>query len=339
MSSLGDVVHALPALSDASRHGVTFDWVVEEAFAPVASRHPAVERILPIAWRRWRRNLSGSGGEMRAFLGTLREASYDLILDAQGLYKSALVAAAARGRARAGFSFGSAREGPAAIVYGRRIPVPVGGHAVDRLRELFARAMGYPLPQAASEFGIEGSAPGAETGRILLLHGTTWPSKHWPERMWRALAVELTRGGWQVELPWGGPAERERAERIAHGVAGCAVLPALDLDALIGRIASSSAVVGVDSGLAHLAAACGVPTLVAYGSTSAVRTGVRGRQVANLQSDLSCSPCLKRSCGYRGEPLSWRDEVVEPPCYAHLTPERIMDETMRLLEQAGGRGR
>ncbi len=333
MSSLGDVVHALPAVTDAAANGFEFDWVVEEAFAAIAESHPAVRRVIPIAWRRWRRQPGTHRRAMAAFARTLREERYDLILDAQGLIKSAAVTLLGRGGARAGFNFTSAREPWSAFACDRRVTVPVGGHAVERLRALFSAALGYPRPSHAPDFGLTG-AGASDPATCLLLHGTTWASKHWPESMWRALAADLVADGWRVAIPWGGEEERLRAERIAAGLDGAEVLPAMSLREVGAEIARAGLVVGVDSGLTHLAGASGRPTVVIYGSTSAVRTGAVGGRVLNLQSDIACSPCLSRTCRYRGEALEWRGEVVQPPCYAQLSPERVRDEAMKLVSHS-----
>lgn len=344
MSSLGDVVHALPALTDGAAHGVRFDWVVEEAFASIPARHPAVDRVIPIGWRRWRSNPWRHRAALADFVRQLRTEQYDLVIDAQGLLKSAAVVALARASSVSGLSFTSAREPAAAFFYNRRIAVPLGGHAVDRLRRLFADALGYPVPQTAADFGLERSFPSlkevpanqnpGESGRCLLLHGTTWDSKHWPQSMWQALAGRLQAAGWRVEVPWGSEPERARARDIAAAADSIRVLESMPLIDPIEQISQAGLVVGVDSGLTHLAAALAVPTVVIYGSTSAERTGARGARVVNLQSDLACSPCLRRSCRYRGEALRWQGEVVSPACYARLAPERIGEEVQRLLEES-----
>lgn len=331
MSSLGDVIHALPAVSDAADHGVELDWVVEEAYASIPRRHPGVRRVLPIAWRRWRKHLWSHRDALSGFIDTLRHDRYDIVVDAQGLAKSAVVAALARAPIKAGLDFRSAREGLAALAYDRRIEVPRGRHAVDRVRTLFASAFGYSLAGLPERFGLEVS-PRVESRRCLLLHGTTWPTKHWPEPMWRDLARHLAALDLAVELPWGNPEERARAERIAEGLPGVRVLESETLEALGERIAGSAVAVGVDSGLAHLAGACGVPTVVIYGATGAALTGCRGPRVVNEQSSLSCSPCLSRDCRYRGAPQSWRDEAVHPPCYARVTPEHVREEVVKLME-------
>ena len=196
MSSLGDVVHALPAVTDAAAAGVRFDWVVEEGFADIAAMHPAVDRVIPIAWRRWRKSLLDAGGASRAALGefyaALRAGHYDVVLDSQGLIKSAVVAALARGP-RSGFSHTVAREPWAAFAYGARHLVPAGQHAIDRQRQLFAATFGYELPEVSLS-GIEQN--GARKREVVLLHGTTWATKHYPETMWCALAQSVVASGY-----------------------------------------------------------------------------------------------------------------------------------------------
>jgi heptosyltransferase-1 len=334
MSSLGDVVHALPAVSDATRAGFTFDWVVEESFAAIPARHPGVRNVIPIGWRRWRGNLLKNKSHLTGFFKGLRSRRYDQILDAQGLIKSGVVAALADGGLRSGFSRTSAREGLASVFVQRRIEVERNQHAIDRLRQLFAAALGYRLPDSAVNFGIGGTIDQtAKSNRCVLLHGTTWASKHWPEPMWCALAALLRKACWEVVLPWGNRAERERAQRIAAAAPGARVLDEMSVQGLLEVIDSSKLAVGVDSGLTHLAGALGVPTVVLYGSTSAALTGCRGDRVANLQSDFDCAPCLSRECRYRGQPQMWRDEAATPACYARLTPERVIKEVEQLLEQ------
>lgn len=333
MSSLGDVVHALPGVSDAAAalgsRGVSFDWVVEEAFADIPARHPSVDRVVPIAWRRWRRDLLGSRGALADFLSRLRSRRYDLILDAQGLVKSAAVTALARGGLRAGLSRRSAREGAAALFYRRHVAVPRERHAVDRIRALFAGALGYPMPGGAADFGL-GAGGEASSGRLLLLHGTTWESKHWPEAFWCALSQRAAASGLEVRVPWGDAAERARAERIAAR-SPARVLERMPLAALIDEIAAARMIIGVDSGLTHLAAALGVPTLGLYGSTDRALTGARGLAVRNLQAEFPCAPCLARVCGYRGPAQGWRGEDVVPACYASLPPDAVWRAAEEML--------
>ena len=125
-------------------------------------------------------------------------------------------------------------------------------------------------------------------------------------------------------------AGRARAEAIARESAATVLEPG-PLDALMTRIGDAGLVVGVDSGLTHLAGALGVPTVVLYGSTDPRLTGCRGSRVANVAAAFGCAPCLERICGYRGPAGRWRDEVVAPACYARLTPALVHGEAMRLV--------
>ena len=356
MSSLGDVVHALPAVTDAARSGARFHWVVEEAFQAVPAAHPAVEKVLPIAWRRWRRRLWRSRGEMKSFFESLAGERYDLAIDSQGLVKSALAMKAARTVERVGFCSNSAREPVAARFYDRCIEVPRGGHAVDRQRRLFAGALDYVYDAAPDvDFGLRRKdiglvpgrddvdlAPGREdiglaTGRemaadrCVFLHGATWATKLWPEAMWVELARVAGEAGLEVVLPRGNGEDRARAERIA-GAGGAAVLPALSLGELMDELRRARVAVGVDSGLAHLAGALGVPTVVLYGSTSSTLTGCRGSSARNLQAEFACSPCLSSTCRYRGPSVRWREAAVTPSCYGELHPERVWAAALETMD-------
>jgi heptosyltransferase-1 len=341
MSSLGDVVHTLPALTDAAAHGIEFDWVVEEAFADIPARHPAVANVLPIGWRRWRGSLAANRRELAAFVSRLRGQHYDLVLDAQGLIKSGVVAAIARGGCKAGLALGSAREGAAAVFYERRIAVERGQHAIDRLRQLFAGALGYAHHELPldPDFGIAGTRSGKPLGPCVLLHGTTWASKHYPESMWIGVARHAAEQGFDVAVPWGNPAEQSRAERIASaarasGPSGSkvAVWERTTLAQLIDRLGDAALAVGVDSGLAHLSAALNVPTVVVYGSTNSALTGCRGARVLNLQAEFPCAPCLRRDCGYAGDDQRWQGEDVRPACYSRLAPEIVWRAATEVMD-------
>ena len=178
-SSLGDVIHTLPALTDAARAipGIQFDWVVEEGFAEIPTWHPAVARVIPVALRRWRKNLlqTWKSGEWATFKQRLREGRYDLVIDAQGLLKSALLTRYVNAPV-AGLDRASAREPLASHCYDRPYAVAWGQHAVERVRQLFAQALGYSLPQSVGDYGLDRGAMVGEAlvePYVLFLHGTT----------------------------------------------------------------------------------------------------------------------------------------------------------------------
>ena len=340
-SSLGDVIHALPALTDAARAqpGIRFDWVVEEGFAEIPAWHPAVDTVIPVAIRRWRKNLwqTFRNGEWRGFKALLREQRYDLVIDAQGLFKSAWLTRYVDAPV-AGLDRESAREPVASRFYDQRYPVARGQHAVERLRQLFAQALGYSVPVGIGDYGLnkptaQDDAPQAPF--VLFLHGTTWDTKHWPELYWRQLAERMAAQGLQVRLPWGNPAEKARAERIADGLDAAQVLPKLNLAGVARVLAQAQACVAVDTGIGHLAAALDVPTVSLFGPTNPVLTGAYGKSQVHLASDYpSCAPCLQKKCTYQPTADDQRRFDLKrewPPCFTRLNPERVASQLGALL--------
>ena len=323
-SSMGDVVHTLPALTDASRAypDVRFDWVVEEAFAPIAERHPAVDRVIPCALRRWRKHplRAWRSGEWPAFRRQLRERDYDAVIDAQGLMKSAFLVRRASGPTY-GLDRDSAREPRSARALDNPLYVPRGRHAVTRVRQLFARALDYEEPDSLPDYGLGRDEPvrASEPRQLIFIHGTTWPTKHWPLEHWQALARLATDAGFRVLLPWGSQTERERAEAIAGVSSSARVLPRMKLSELLDQLAELDGFVAVDTGLAHLAAACDLPGVALYGPTDPQLTGVTGRHATSLAADFPCAPCLQKQCTYRGE----LGRGVNPPCFSTLAPEQV----------------
>ncbi len=322
LSSLGDIVHTLPALTDASRarSGLEVHWVIEEQYQAVAALHPAVTRVVPVAIRRWRRSFRGAGAEIAHCIRALRESSYELVLDAQGLIKSALVARVGRGR-HVGFDADSARERVASLGYRCGITVAKRQHAIDRQRALFAAALEYALPTCAIDYGTRRNC--ADPAGLVFAHGTTWDNKRWPEHYWADLANRALREGKTVTLPWGNGQEHARAHRIAALAPGTEVAVRLDARGMIELLAKSAGVVSVDSGIGHLAVALGVPTVALFGPTDALLTGCRGESAVNLSSTFDCSPCLKRQCSYRGAAVCVDSIRIEPACFSQITPEIV----------------
>jgi heptosyltransferase-1 len=280
-SSLGDVIHHMPALTEARRRlpGARFAWVVEEAFAPLVGLHPAVSEVIPVASRRWRGALHSPSTwrELTAFSRALRSRRYDEIVDTQGLlFKSALIARLARGR-RHGYDADSIRERAASSLYDVQHAVGRDLHAIARNRMLTALALGYQS-DGAPEFGLERSKLARTATRPygILLHATARPEKEWPQRLWIALGRAL-RHRTTLLLPWGNEAERARSTRIAAALDDAPVPERQPLDAMARLIAGASFVVGVDTGLLHLAAALGVPLVAIFVGSEPGLTGPMGR--------------------------------------------------------------
>ena len=265
MSSLGDIIHTFPAVTDLRRAlpDAALDWVVEEAYLPLARLHPGVTRVLPVALRRWRSELAvpRAWREMGSFRRGLREAAYDAILDTQGLLKSAAVACLARGPVH-GFGRGTAREPLAVRFYDFTYEFVPSDHKVERYRTVAARALGYS-PRAL-DYGI--SAPPRPAAAPLspycvLLHSTARAAKLWRDADWIELGCHLASRGLACVLPWGDEAERLRAERLAAAIPRAAVPARMPLAEACGLIGHAQLVVGLDTGLMHLAAALRVPVV------------------------------------------------------------------------------
>lgn len=278
-SSLGDIVHNLPVVGEVlrERREVAVDWVVEEAFAAIPRLHPGVTDVIPVAIRRWRDGL-GRGStwrEIRRFVHRLRAKRYDAVIDTQGLFKSALITAAARGT-RYGLDWASSRE-PLRVFYDRTFGIPWTLHAVERNRTLAARALGYDLSPHPG-YGIHARAasfPWHMLERyVVLVHATSAASKLWPEASWIELGARCLQRGLGCILPWGSEGERARSARFAAELRGAVMPPALTFDELAGLFAGAHAVAGVDTGLTHLAAALGVPTVGIYCATDPSATGL-----------------------------------------------------------------
>lgn len=340
-SSMGDVIHTLPAITDARQAipGIQFDWVVEEGFAEIPAWHPGVAEVIPVAIRRWRKHplKAAMSGEWRRFKERVGTTRYDAIIDAQGLLKSAWLTRYAQGPI-IGLDRDSVREPIASRFYDVQCDVPWGQHAVERVRLLFARALGYPVPAGIGHYGLDRQLlAGTPTERpfVLFLHGTTWASKHWPELYWKQLAERAAAKGLDVRLPWGNANEKARAERIAAGTDGVEVLPKLSLAGMARILASASACVAVDTGLGHLAAALDVPTVSLFGPTDPALTGAYGFSQLHLSSDYpSCTPCLQKTCSYQPTPDEARRfdlKREQPLCFTRLNPDRVFAELEALL--------
>jgi heptosyltransferase-1 len=270
-SSLGDVIHHMPAVTEAQRRQpqARFAWVVEEDFAPLVALHPAVEQVIPVASRRWRRSplAHATWAEVGAFRRSLRARSYDAVIDTQGLFRSAVIAKLARGQ-RHGYDAASVKERLATAFYDVRHRVDRAWHAIARNRALTGLALGY-APDGAIDFGLSRAAlsRGPAAPYAVLLHATARPEKEWPAEQWIALGTALAARGHDLVVPWGSEAERRRSEEIAARVPRARVPKRRPLDEVARLIAGARLVVGVDTGLVHLAAALGVPLVAVFVGT------------------------------------------------------------------------
>lgn len=301
-SSMGDILHTLPAITDAAQAipGIQFDWVVEENFQQIPSWHASVNEVIPVAIRRWRKHWFSQQTcrERKQFYEKLREVDYDAVIDAQGLLKSAiLITRKARGLSH-GYDWNSAREKIASWFYDLTHWVDKQQHAVERIRQLFADSLDYAY-EGYGNYAIAHHFTHSKVKKVepyvVFLHSTTRENKHWPEIHWRSLIKEVGKAGLMIKLPWGTEKEFKRARRLAEGNPHVEVLPELTLEEVARVLAGSCAVVSVDTGLSHLAAALNKLNITLYGYTDPGLIGGYGQhQVAIQSSDKDMSSILPK---------------------------------------------
>ena len=303
LSSLGDVVHTMPALQDI-RHALPdaqIDWVVEAAFAPLVRRCQGVGRVIESDLRRWRKSpfSAHTHAAWRAFTLDLQRERYDAVIDLQGLTKSAVVSRLAhlvpggKRYALANRTDGAGYEAPTRWLADVAVPIAVHTSAVQRSRELCARALGYFLPKN-EYFGLVAlvhiawiatntivNSPAASPC-VALVHGTSRADKQWPLEHWQALGTRLNAAGYTVALAHGSDAEQRTSQAIASQLTSAVVWPRLSLDAMTDALAQCAGVIGVDSGLSHIAVALDLPHVQIYNFDTAWRTGPQhsARQVS-----------------------------------------------------------
>lgn len=298
LSSMGDLIHTLPAVQDLARHcpQVELHWLAEAGFADIARLHPFVAKVIPMRWRQWRKRLfaADTRRQMRALKQELAGGGYDFVLDSQGLIKSAWFARQA-GVPVKGLDKHSAREGWAAAFYAQGFQVAKGRDAVWRNRELFAQVFGYRFDGAA-DFGVrvpDGAAvQGLPENYRVALHATSRESKLWPDKYWVELLNRLhAADGAAVWLPWGSGAERQRALALADQIEAAQV-PEEKLGLLQAAyvLRGARSVIGVDTGLLHLANALDKPLIGIYTDSDPAKTGVQPSAWAENMGGIGCPP-------------------------------------------------
>ena len=312
-SSLGDVIHNLPVVNDILQHipNAQIDWVVEDSFADIPRMHAGVNQVYTVAMRRWKKSLFSpkTWSEIFAFKKLIKQNQYDVVIDCQGLLKSALITKQAQTTIHGlkhGYDKNSIREPIASLFYEKKYAITYNQHAVTRNRALCAMSLGYSIPTNAPDYGIEkhgienheiekhgiekhgvtvkndGSASRMDIGLqgiesdsyVIALHGTSRDSKLWPVENWVNLGKQLAKQNLNLALPWASDAELTRANQIAQQLSNATVLPKLSIAQIAAVIADAKAAIGVDTGLSHLATALNVPTIALYTDTNPALTGV-----------------------------------------------------------------
>lgn len=320
-SSLGDLIFVLPAISDIAKHcpEVMIDWVVEESFAEIPAWHPAVHQVIPISHRRWRKHWWSrkTRRERAAFRKKLRQTHYDMVLDMQGLMKSVWVVRQAIGE-RHGLDWKSARERLASLFYHQRHRVDFWQPAVTRQRELAALALGYQY-EGAPDFGLQAFTEGVEIQNYaVVMPSASRDDKLWPEEDWHAALDLLVEHGLELRVLAGNDKEAARAAELVKHYPKVTLLTALPLKEVAHQLAAARLMIGLDSGLTHLSAALGRPTIGIYCASTPVRTPLTGAGMTASLGDRGVPPSrevvllkLKQALGASEE--SAADELLVEP--------------------------
>lgn len=298
-SSMGDVVHALPVAQDIRQAlpDARIDWVVEESFQEIPALSTAVDGRVVTAFRRWRRELlqPRTWHEVRAVKERLQAEHYDAVIDLQGLIRSALVAQWTKA-ASWGYSADTIREPLAARFYTHTLAVPESLTPVRRYRVMAARVLGYAIDEDRPVFGLRRDMPTAlevEDPYVCLAVNTSRPEKLWAQERWMQLGQRLYEQGLTSVLFWGSPAEKLRAETIADQIPHAKVAPRSSLTALAGLLIRARGLVGVDTGLTHLAAALAVPSVGVIVGTSAALFSLVSEGPCQTVGDNGVVPSVK----------------------------------------------
>ena len=300
-TSLGDIIHHCPAVSDAARAfpGAEIDWMVEEAFAAIPALHANVRRVIPVAVRRWRGSFwrPTAWAEIGAFRRSLAAETYDAIVDTQGLVKSAALSSLASG-VKHGMDSASLREPLAAWFYGVRHAVPRERHAVERNRQLSAAALGYVVSDSCDYALRTAGTPPIEVRSpyAVLLTMTSRSGKRWADAHWSRLSRDLCARGIACVLPWGNEDERARCESIARGLPDAVVPRRLSLEELAPLMRAARCAAGVDTGLTHLCAALGVATVGIFCASDPALTGLYGSARARNLGGAGAPPSPGAVC-------------------------------------------
>ena len=325
LTSMGDLMHALPALTDAVKAipNIEFDWVVDKTFSEVPLWHPAVKNVITTAHRQWKKNIiqSWREGLLSQFNQKLNKYDYDLVIDLQNNMKSATVSWFYKGDVH-GFDKGYCRERFAYKAYKHRYAIPENQHAINRIRQILSQALAYPLVDSLPDYGTNFEQYDLPELNFVLpekylifVHNASWLSKIWPLTSWQGLINKVVEHGYSVLLPCGNDEEQQRAQEIAAVNEKAHALPRLTLNEIAALTYRADGAMCSDTGLAHLAAVAGTPAQTIYGATDTDLIGTVGRHQHHIVSEMNCAPCYKRTCprpeAINGEPVCMDEISIE----------------------------
>jgi heptosyltransferase-1 len=302
LTSMGDLMHAFPALTDAVKAipNIRFDWVVDESFAEVPKWHPAVNQVITTAHRRWKKTLyqAYKNGEFSQFYRLLNASDYDVVVDLQSNLKSAFVSWLRKSDVH-GYDKNTCREKPAHWAYQHCYGVSLRQHAIERQRVLFAKIFNYTAPKPLQNFycdyGVDLHAQKLRADQlpnnikpkqyVVCVHNASWPTKLWPIAAWRELIARIAEHNFSILLPCGNDKEYQRAQDIADGLSFAVALPKMSLNGMAAVMLNAQAAVCSDTGLAHMAAVASTPAITLYAVTDTMLIGTAGKNQQHLVAE------------------------------------------------------
>lgn len=359
LSSIGDLIHTFPAIVDAKLHiqNLIIDWLVDEDFAEIINIYKkfnnckAIGKIIPIPFRKLKRNLFKEliKYNLRVFFKELRSIKYDLVIDPQGLLKSAILSNLCRTKNVVGFDFNSSREKLASFFYKHKVAVDKNLHAIFRIKKLFANSLNYLYEEDVKKInygldvkdfqGLIQYFPKElfNVKYIVLLHGTSWESKLWTIDYWYKLGKLIIEDNNSVVVFVNDDKQRQFAEQflafLEYNLSEnynnkLIILNKLSFLNIMVILANARGVVSVDTGFGHLAASMSMPIVGIYGPTSVIKAGILGIKSSSIQSNYHCSPCYSRACL---EYLSGRVSIKQP-CFLSITPDLVFKNLKELIK-------
>ncbi len=325
MSSMGDIFHTFPAITELKQHhpDAQIDWVIEDSFKEIAAWHPGIRKVIPIHLRRWvKQRTKNHWQEFKNWRTALRTENYDYVIDAQGLLKSAVIAKCAKGKGIYGYDKNSVREAITQWFYKYGFSVDKNQHAVERTRQLLGNIFNY-TPSPTLNFGINQNFSNIikQQNKLVFIIGTSWVTKLWSTSEWQALTKIALNAGFDVEIIWGSADEQAIADAIIQ-VCPQATRPTerLSITTIAEKLVAAKGVIGLDTGFSHLAGALETPTIALYGATSPSKVGLIGPHTHNLQitEPLECMPCHKRHCKLLPE-----NSLSTPPCMSSINAQQV----------------
>jgi len=332
LTSMGDLIQLFPALTDAAAAipGIQFDWLVEESFKEIPVLHPTINKIITLPYRRWKKE-GINWAEAKTFWRNLRSQRYDMVIDAQSNLKSAVVSLLAKGK-KFGLDKESVREYGAHLAYSKKIAISRQQNHAERMRQLMANFLDYPLPQSTANYGIiKENLPVLNFDLpkkfIFINHLCSSSIRLWPEPFWSEVIDNLVASGYEIVLPWWSEEEKARLLRLKKDNPLIHAIPPLNLAEKASVLAKATAAIGVDTGLTHMAASLDIPNIAMYGPTSAQFTGVVGRDQVHLTaSGPQCMPCMRTTCHYKGP------SEFNLPCMETIKPAQVLQAFNLLLK-------